>query len=92
MRDGEEPTHSIIAVHPQANELVTGALDQLKDALRLHMPDEHIALMREEAIQLHGGDIMELGPFSLFFSLSYPTAPGRTFELQFGAPPGATLH
>jgi len=71
---------------------VENALDQLKAALLNHMEEDSIVLMEEEMIQMHSGTVLELGPHTLFFSLSYPTAPGRTFEMQFGAPPGTTLH
>jgi hypothetical protein len=93
IRNGEEPIRSVIAVHPFHNEHVSDAITQLRAALLLHMPESSITFLEEEMIQMvNSGSVLELGPNTLYFSLSYPTAPGRTFEMQFGAPPGVSLH
>jgi hypothetical protein len=93
IKNGEEPESSIIAVHPECHEVVSLALDELTAALLIHMPFENIYLMEEVAIQMYDNDqTLELGIYSLFFSLSYPTEAGRTYEMQFGAPPHAVIH
>lgn len=91
-REGEDPILAVVAVIPNCNEVVTNALEQLKQTLLLHMEEDDIHIMREEAIALNSGRIIQLGAFSLFFSLSYPTVQSRTFEMEFGAPPTATIH
>ena len=67
-------------------------MDQLINACRLHMEYSDIAVIEDYAIEMHSGKVVELNSHSLFFSLSYPTEPSRVFEMQFGAPDGATIH
>jgi len=91
-RDGENPVSAIVATIPTHSELVTGALQQLNAALMLHMPPENINLILDDQIQLSSGRVITLGKDSLYFSLTYPTAPGRTFEMELAAPESAVLH
>ena len=92
MRDGEEPISAVIAYSPDCQEPVITAIEQILATLEFHMEEDQVNIMETYAIRLHSGPEFELDEMSLFFSLSYPTAPGRTFEMQFGAPPSATLH
>lgn len=91
-REGENPISAVIAAIPTHSELVTTALEQLNRALMLHMAPEKILLVLEDQIQLNSGKIIQLGQNSLYFSLVYPTVPGRIFEMELSAPTGATLH
>lgn len=92
-RNGENPITAVIAYTPDCLEPVIDALEQLVAALEIHLGEHQIRHMETYAIKLaNSEEIHELDEMSLFFSLSYPTAPGRTYEMQFGAPPSATLH
>lgn len=91
-REGENPISAVIAAIPTHSELVTAALEQLNVALMMHIAPENILLMLEDQIQLNSGKVIQLGEHSLFFSLVYPTAPGRIFEMELSAPAEATLH
>jgi hypothetical protein len=91
-RDGEDPIFAVLAAVPDHSETVANALDQLGSALIAYMDPDDIVLMLQDVIQLQGGTIIELTKESIFFSLSYPTADSRMFEMQLGAPATATLH
>lgn len=91
-RDGENPISAIVATVPDHSELVVQALEQLHNALLLHMAPEDITILLEEQIQLHTGKVVELHEHSLIFGLNYPTAPGRIFELELSVRSDVTLH
>jgi hypothetical protein len=92
-RDGELPISAVIACAPNCEETVISAIEQLLAALELCLGADEIELVETDSIKLtNSARIIDLDDMTLFFSLSYPTVPGRTFEMQFGAPPSATLH
>lgn len=91
-RDGEDPNSAVIAIKPTHSTLIADALEQLNSVLMEYMHPLAIELMEEEQIELWTGDIINLDKNSLFFSLTYPTAPARMYEIQVGSPKGATLH
>lgn len=68
------------------------ALRQLNETLLMYMDAEKIVLLLDDQIQLTSGKILPLSEQSLFFSLTYPTAPARIFEMELSAPPNTTLH
>lgn len=92
IHDNQEPISAIVAAIPDHSGLVTLALHQLNNALSLFMEPQHIVILLRDQIQLNTGQILTLGPHSIFFSLSYPTAQGRIFEMELAAPEGATIH
>lgn len=92
MREGETPISAVVAITPDPSELALAALEKINKALSMYMEPEKILLLEREAIELTSGKIIELGSHSIFFSLSYPTADGRIFEMELGAPASATLH
>lgn len=92
MRDGEEPVSAVIAYTPDCAEEVITAVEQILVTLDFHMDEDSIDFLETDRIKMTSGTEIELDEFSLYFSVAYPTAPGRTFEMQFGAPKSATLH
>lgn len=91
-RDGEAPISAVVATFHEPSELVLVALEQLQDALLMYMSEDKISLMLEDVVQLRSGKIIPLGSHSIFFSLEYPSAMSRLYEIELGAPKTATLH
>lgn len=91
-RDGEFPVSAVVAVNPAHSDIVLNALNQLNTALMMHMPAEKIELILQDEVLLTTGKVLTLQKNSLFFSVNYPTAPGRIFEMELGTPEGATVH
>jgi len=92
LRDGEQPSAAIIAVSPTHTDLVTDVLRQLSEALMVHMAPEAMTLILEDEITFNNGRKLALVNNSVLFSLTYPTAPGRTFEMELGPPADTTVH
>ena len=91
-RDGEDPDFAVIAVIPDHSDLVVLALNQLSTVLQTYLDQNKMILTFQDKIELLSGKIITLGKDSIFFSLSYPTAPSRIFEMELAAPATATIH
>jgi len=92
-RDGETPISAVIACTPDCEETVKEVVEQLITALELCLEEDEIELMQTYSIKLtNSKKTIDLDEMTVFFSLAYPTVPGRTFEMQLGTPPSATLH
>lgn len=92
VRDGEEPNFAVVAAVPNHSGLVTAALQQLNATLMMYMEPKQIILLLRDQIELTSGTVINLGPHSVFFSLSYPTAQSRIFEMELAPPVGTAIH
>lgn len=91
-RDGEKPKEAVIATTPTHSTQVQSALKQLTETLMEVIDPEDIFIMEEEEVVMSNGTVIPLHDDLLFFSLVYPTAQGRTYEMELAAPESATLH
>jgi hypothetical protein len=92
LRKGETPDFAIIAVYEDPTEETEEVLVELETALLHHLKPKQIRFIYRTEVELTSGQVIELHEKKILFSLAYPTAPGRIFEIELGAPEHATLH
>lgn len=93
-RDGELPSYAIIATHSEPTSNVEQAQITVMEALSKLIPDpeKNLILIRQDRIEMEGGDIMTLTLETLLMSLQYDIGEAKLLCIELIDTTKITIH